>query len=169
MLIRPVESRDLAPICELTNHYIVNTVVHFAYEPLRVDEFEKMWIDTRDRYPWLSAEVEGRFAGYAKAGSWRSRTAYSWSSEVGIYMRQEFHGRGLGKTLYRALIDECRDRGFHSLIGGITLPNAPSVRLHESLGFAHVGTVKDAGFKRDAWHDVGFWQLLLRSRDHQPA
>ena len=169
MLIRPVEPRDLKPICELTNHYITNSSIHFAYEPMRVDEFEKMWRDSRDQYPWLTAEIDGRFAGYAKAGVWRTRTAYSWTCEVGIYMLREFHGRGLGKALYQALIDACRTRGFHSVIGGITLPNASSVRLHESLGFAHVGTVKDAGFKRGSWHDVGFWQLVLRSDDHRPA
>ena len=43
----------------------------------------------------------------------------------------------------------------------IALPNQPSVRLHERHGFTPVGMLRNAGFKLDAWHDVGFWQCVL--------
>jgi hypothetical protein len=46
-------------------------------------------------------------------------------------------------------------------MAGATLPNEGSVRLHESVGFIRTGTVKEAGYKFDRWHDVGFWQVPL--------
>ena len=46
-------------------------------------------------------------------------------------------------------------------VGGITLPNPASVRLHESLGFKHVGTFKEVGRKFDTWHDTSWWQVML--------
>ena len=73
----------------------------------------------------------------------------------------EARGQGHGRTLYRSLLDACVLRGFHSAVGGITLPNPASVRLHESLGFVAVGVFKAAGSKFDRWHDVGFWQRML--------
>jgi phosphinothricin acetyltransferase len=84
-------------------------------------------------------------------------------------MEADFRGRGVGAALYTRLLDDLRARGFHSAIGGVTLPNPASVRLHERLGFQPVGVVRQAGHKFGQWLDVGFWQLLLRDGDHQPA
>ena len=49
----------------------------------------------------------------------------------------------------------------HTVIGGIALPNAASVALHERLGFERVALFKQVGFKHDRWIDVGYWQKLL--------
>jgi len=45
--------------------------------------------------------------------------------------------------------------------GGIDMDNRGSIALHESLGFAFAGTVRQAGFKFGRWLDLGFWQLVL--------
>jgi L-amino acid N-acyltransferase YncA len=71
-------------------------------------------------------------------------------------------GRGLGTALYRTLLGELQRRGFHAAIGGIALPNAASVRLHERLGFRHAGTIPEAGWKFERWHDLGFWHAAAR-------
>lgn len=168
MLLRPTTPTDFPAIAALTNHFILHTATHFGYDPVTPDELEEQWRATVGTYPWLTAEVDGRFAGYAKASSWRSRAAYQWTAEAGIYVEEEFRTRGVGKALYRALVEELRSRGFHSVVGGVTLPNPASARLHESLGFTFVGTFRDAGHKMGAWHDVGFWQLMLGDGKQKP-
>jgi phosphinothricin acetyltransferase len=170
MPTRPFTHADCAPAAALTNISITSTAIHFGTEPQDAAYFEKLWSTTRDRYPWVTATTDdGRFAGYAKAGVWRERAAYNWTPETGIYIDAAAQRKGLGKALYRALLGEMRQRGFHSAIGGITLPNEASVRLHESVGFVHVGTVKHAGWKLGAWHDVGFWQVMLHDASHTPT
>ncbi|MFN0132611.1 MAG: N-acetyltransferase family protein [Phycisphaerales bacterium] len=169
MLIRPTIEADLPAITSLTNTFIVATPIHFSFEPLPVAEMLHMWREGRDRYPWLTAEVDGRFAGYAKAGVWRTRAAYQWTAEAGIYVETDCRARGIGSALYAAIIDDLRRRGFHSVIGGVTLPNQASVKLHESLGFEFVGRFRHAGHKFGQWHDVGFWQLPLRDDTHHPS
>ena len=47
------------------------------------------------------------------------------------------------------------------MLGGIALPNAASVALHEKLGFRKVAELKEVGRKLDRWVDVGYWQLIL--------
>jgi L-amino acid N-acyltransferase YncA len=166
--IRPTHARDYAPIADLTNRYILHTSTHFGTMPLAVDDVRDLHQGAHGRYPWLTLDVRGAFAGYAKAGPWRTREAYSWTAEAGIYLTDDAIGKGLGARLYGALIDELRAAGFHSVIGGITLPNPASTRLHERLGFVHVGTFARAGHKMGRWHDVGFWQLMLREASHTP-
>ncbi|MBL9150286.1 MAG: N-acetyltransferase [Phycisphaerae bacterium] len=159
--IRTVEDSDWPAIADLTNHYIEHTAIHFGYDPVTPNELRELWWPKRDLYPFLVAADGTRFLGYAKAGVWRERAAYKWTAEVGVYVARDTQGAGVGTRLYQALIDACRERGFHSLVGGITLPNEPSVRLHERVGFVKVAHFAHAGYKFGAWHDVGFWQVKL--------
>ncbi|MBC7772191.1 MAG: N-acetyltransferase [Pyrinomonadaceae bacterium] len=166
MLIRPVQESDFPAIATLTNKYIVGSSVHFGYEPVTAEELCQSWRKNAPRYPFLVSEERGAFTGYAKAGVWRERAAYGWTAEVGIYVEPTIHRKGVGRVLYQRLFDIMREQGFHSAIGGITLPNDASIRLHENMGFKSVGTVRQAGWKLGAWHDVAFYQLLLRQADH---
>ena len=111
--------------------------------------------------PWLVLEVDGSIAGYAYATRWRVRPAYRSSVESSIYLDPAFAGRGLGRLLYGALLDELRRRELHLVIGGIALPNENSIALHEKLGFRKVAHFSEVGMKFGRWTDVGYWELKL--------
>jgi phosphinothricin acetyltransferase len=113
-------------------------------------------------HPWLVDERDGAILAYAYASELRTRAAYRWSTESSVYVAEPAQGRGLGRALYAALLGVLARQRFVAVFAGITLPNAPSVRLHESLGFVPVGSLPRVGFKHGAWHDVGFWRLQLR-------
>ena len=97
--------------------------------------------------------------GYAYAGRFRERAAYGQATESTIYLRHGLEGKGLGGPLYAELIRRTFARGFRHMIGAIALPNEPSVRLHERLGFAPAGRLVRIGYKLGRWIDVGNWQL----------
>lgn len=167
--IRLAGADDFAAIAAITNHYIRTTAIHFGYEEVQADELRTLWREHEDVHPWLVSETGGAVAAYAKSGVFRARTAYRWTAEIGIYVENRHLGTGLGLPLYARLIAVLRAQGFHSAIGGIALPNEPSVRLHEKLGFRHCGTIARAGRKFDRWHDVGFWQLALQPDGQVPG
>src|SRR5690349_1627677 len=126
--IRAASDPDFQTITEITNHYIATTSIHFAHELLADGELAAHWHHTRARYPWLVAvDNEDAVVGYAKAGVWRERAAYAWSSEVGLYVAPAAHGRGIGRALYSELLRQLTERGFRSAIAVITLPNDPSI------------------------------------------
>ncbi|HEX6810082.1 MAG TPA: GNAT family N-acetyltransferase [Planctomycetota bacterium] len=166
--MRLVTANDFPAIAAITNHYIRTTAIHFAYDDVTADELRSLWRQHEAMYPWLVAETAGAVAGFAKSGAFRTRTAYHWTTETGIYLAPEQRGRGLGRLLYTRLLAVLRAQGFHSAIGGIALPNDVSVRLHENLGFEPCGVVRRAGRKFDRWHDVGFWQLALQPAAEAP-
>ena len=168
MAIRPAKHDDFTAIAAITNHYITTSSIHFGYEPVTDAELRAMWERYRDRYPWLVTEDAGHVLGFAKAGVWRERAAYNWTTEVGLYVADAARGRGLGRALYDALLAECQTRGFRSAVAGITLPNPASIALHERCGFSRVGTFVDAGYKQGAWHAVEFWQKRFKTGPEGP-
>jgi phosphinothricin acetyltransferase len=124
---------------------------------------------TLSLWPWLVAEDEGKVLGYAYASQHRTRASYRWAVDAGIYIDAAAHGRGVGRALYTSLIAMLRDQRFRTVYGGITLPNAKSIALHEAMGFQLIGIYRNVGFKNGAWRDVGWWGLDLGARDGVPA
>ncbi|MBI3367176.1 MAG: N-acetyltransferase [Burkholderiales bacterium] len=101
-----------------------------------------------------------RFAARRRAAS---RPAIRASSGVGmsIYIQRDQRGQGLGRRLLQALIDRANERDVHVMMGGIDVDNAGSIALHRQLGFAHVGTARQVGFKFGRWLDLAFYQRVL--------
>jgi phosphinothricin acetyltransferase len=112
-------------------------------------------------HPWLVAEAGGEVVGYAYACQYMDRPAYRWAAGVSVYLTEAQRGQGLGTRLYEALFERLRRQRFQIACAGITLPNQPSVALHERLGFTAVGVSRRIGWKAGAWRDVGWWQLEL--------
>ncbi|MEP7121399.1 MAG: N-acetyltransferase family protein [Byssovorax sp.] len=161
MLIRAARESDFDAVAEVTNHYIRETAIHFGSDPVTPAELRDAWWSHREMYPFLVAEVEGRFAGFSKAGSFRERAAYAWITETTVYVAPGMERKGAGKALYTRLFAILREQGFETAIGGIALPNEASVLLHESMGFVKIAHVAKAGWKLGRFHDLGFWQRDL--------
>ena len=161
-MIRPVQLSDADQISEIYNHYVTETVITFEEDLVSSQEYRKRIQNVLDQgMPWLVAELEGRIVGYAYAGKWRERVAYKHSVESAVYVAHDLVGQGTGSSLYSALLDELEKLEIHCVLGGIALPNAASVQLHERLGFEKVAHHREVGRKFDQWIDVGFWQLQL--------
>ncbi|MGH8496521.1 MAG: arsinothricin resistance N-acetyltransferase ArsN1 family B [Gammaproteobacteria bacterium] len=158
--IRSASLDDATAVCEIYNHYVLNSVITFEEDPVSPGEMARR-IDSDIRKPWLVAEQNGKLVGYAYAMPWKERVAYRFSAESTIYMAHGHAGQGLGTELYRALIEELRNLGIHCVIGGIALPNAVSIALHERLGFEKVAQFREVGWKHGKWIDVGYWQLTF--------
>ena len=124
--------------------------------------------ETTVRWPWLVCEIDGAPAGYAYGSGHHERAAYRWAIDVTVYVDPAHHRRGVGRALYSQLLALLTAQGYHEACAGITLPNPPSVGLHESLGFRPVGVYREIGFKHGRWWDVGWWQRTLRPRQPGP-
>jgi L-amino acid N-acyltransferase YncA len=166
--IRLATADDADDVLAIYGPVVRDTAVSFELEPPSREEMSQRIRSTLERTPWLVAEEGRPVWGYAYAGPFRARPAYQWTTEAAVYVHPGHRGKGVGRALYTALLAALRSAGYRSVVGGITLPNAASVALHESLGFRPVGAFKAAGFKLGGWHDVGFWQIELRG-DEPPA
>lgn len=163
--LRVALPRDAEAVSAIYAPVVRDTAISFELEPPDSGEMRHRIEITLDRFPWLVAEKEGRVCGYAYAARHRERAAYAWSVDVSVYVADDSRRRGVGRALYAALLSVLARQGFHRAYAGITLPNASSVALHESLGFAFLGRYREVGWKLGAWHDVGWWERPLSTSD----
>jgi L-amino acid N-acyltransferase YncA len=157
--IRSATTADAPTIAAIYRPYVEDSAISFEASAPDAKEVARRM--TAAALPWLVAVRDGTVVGYAYAGAHRSRAAYRWSVDVSVYLADSERRRGTGRALYTRLFALLRELGYVRAYAGITLPNPASVGLHEAMGFTLVGIYHRVGFKRGAWHDVGWWQLAL--------
>lgn len=166
--IRPAVRSDAAALLAIYAPYVVGSAFTFELEAPSVAEFSDRIEQVSAKTPWLVCEREGMVAGYAYASEHRSRKAYQWSVEVSVYVREVFRKQGVARELYGILFARLQELGYFNAYAGISLPNGPSIALHESLAFEAIGVYRSIGYKLGAWHDVGWWQLQLQPYIENP-
>ncbi len=157
--IRTATPADAAAVAAIYNWYVEHTVITFEVEPVPADEMRQRIEAVLAAHEWLVLARGGELLGYAYAGRFHARAGYRYTAESTIYLRHGLEGQGFGTPLYSELLRLTFARGYQQLIAGIALPNEPSVRLHEKLGFVKVGHLARVGRKFERWIDVGHWQL----------
>ena len=160
-LIRDVLPEDAGQICKIYNHYVSHTIITFEEEPVTEIEIKQRIEKTILKFPWIIYANQGEILGYAYASEWKSRSAYKHSVESTVYLKKGYENHGIGSILYDKLIQKLRGTNIHAVIGGIALPNATSVALHEKFGFEKIGQFNEVGYKFNQWIDVGYWELIF--------
>ncbi|MDO5894834.1 GNAT family N-acetyltransferase [Agrobacterium sp. Azo12] len=166
LIVRDATEADLSAIMDIYNDAVLNTTA--IWNDTVVDLENRLnWFKARKdkRYPVLAAELDGKCVGYASYGDWRAFDGFRRSMEHSVYVHKEARGTGAGKTLMQELIRRARNNGVHVLIGAIEAENAASIRLHEKMGFRHVGRFEQVGIKFGRWLDLTCMELRLGEAD----
>ncbi|HIJ57131.1 MAG TPA: N-acetyltransferase [Deltaproteobacteria bacterium] len=161
-VIRLATDNDAEQIQAIYSPVVSDTAISFELKPPSVPEMRQRIMKTLARLPWLVCEQDGEIRGYAYASLHRTRAAYQWSIDVSVYVHENARRTGVGRAVYGSLCKLLAMQGFYNAYAGITLPNPASVGFHESMGFQPVGVYRAVGYKLGKWHDVGWWQLVLR-------
>ena len=161
-MIREVCVRDAQEIVDIYNYYIENTNITFEESILSAEDMKQRIEEKLEHNnPWIVYEENGKVIGYAYLGTWRDRSAYRFSKESSVYVKEDMKGNGIGTLLYKELIKLAKERGIHAIIASITCPNELSFKLHEKLGFEKMAEYKVVGYKNDTLLDVAFYELLI--------
>ena len=157
------EARHSQAILDVFNEAIANSTALYDYKPRAIESMVAWFaIKRQNNYPVIGLESDaGELLGFASYGAFRPHAAYKYSVEHSIYIHKDHRGKGLGAVLLPALIREAQARDVHIMVGGIDASNEASIALHEKFGFAHSGTVREAGFKFGRWLDLAFYQKIL--------
>lgn len=160
--IHPATEADLPAILAIYNDAVANTTAIWNDTLVDLDN-RRQWMQARlaGNNPVLVAERADEVIGYATYGDWRAFDGFRQTKEHSVYVRSDRKGGGAGTLLMQALVLTARERGVHVLVACIEAGNAASIRLHEKLGFRHVGTFAEVGQKFGRWLDLTCMELRL--------
>jgi L-amino acid N-acyltransferase YncA len=169
MKVRDATEHDAEACAAIYAPYVTDTTATFEYEPPSPAEMARRIAAAQRAHAWVVLEDDGRVVGYAHAGPYKERAAYRWSSEVSVYLEMGRRRSGRGRMLYGALFERLAERGFRTLVAGMTLPNDASEGLHRAMGFEPIGIFRRVGWKHGQWRDVAWAQRSLGADDGPPV
>jgi L-amino acid N-acyltransferase YncA len=159
--IRKATLKDLPAITDIYNEAIRNTTATFDTTEKTVDQ-QKEWFDKHgDKHPIIVAVDGIEVIGWASMSAWSDRCAYANTAEGSIYVRAGQRGKGVGRQLSVAILKAAREAGLHTAILRIAEGNDASIKLAESLGFKHIGVMKEVGHKFGKLLDVYIMQIIF--------
>lgn len=161
--LRTCVPSDIREITEIYAHAVLHGTASFE---LRAPDSEEMARRQQDLlsggYPYFVAVSGREVLGYAYAGPYRTRPAYRHTVEDSVYVRPDAQRRGIGLALLQRLVQEAESRGFRQMVAVIgDSANRGSIRLHECVGFAHIGVLHSVGWKHGRWLDSVLMQRTL--------
>jgi L-amino acid N-acyltransferase YncA len=157
-MIRPAAPADAPAIAAIWNHYILNTTVTFNPVPKSAAEVTAL---TRSPHAFLVAEEAGRLLGFARHFQFRTGQGYARTAEHTILLDPDATGRGHGRALLAAILDDAAARGIGAMIAGVSAENPAGLAFHAAMGFATVGRLPDVGWKEGRWLDLVLMQKRL--------
>lgn len=163
MIIRDATAADVPAITAIYAHHVRTGTGTFEEDPpSEADMAARLARVQGQGWAWLVAEHAGQVQGYAYYAQFRDRSAYRFTAEDSIYVRDDVRGMGVGKALVQALLDRAAAQGFRQMLAVIgDSENVGSIGLHAALGFRPVGTMKAVGLKFGQWVDVVTMQRAL--------
>ena len=165
--IRPSRDEDLPAICAIYGHHVLHATGTFETVPPTEAEMAARRADVLAKgLPYLVVEVEGQVLGFAYCQWFKPRPAYRFSAEDSIYLHPDARGRGLGRQLLAALIEQAQQAGLRKLIAVIgDSANAASIGVHRSQGFEAAGVIRSCGWKFGRWLDIVLMEKTLGDGD----
>jgi phosphinothricin acetyltransferase len=166
-IIRALSDDDIAAVTAIYGHHVETSTASFETVAPSIETMAERFAKLREAdYPALVAvDADNHVMGFAYAGPYKPRAAYSHTVEDSIYIHPDYMGLGIGKALLTAIINQAHLRGYKQMmavIGGSD--NHGSINLHKALGFTYIGTAQNIGFKFNKMVDVVFMQLELGKR-----
>ncbi len=164
MELREATTADIPAITAIYAHHVRHGTGTFEEEPPDEADMAARIAKVQEAgCAWLTAADEaGQVLGYGYYAPFRERSAYRFTAEDSIYVRDDIRGQGVGKALVAALLAHAEARGIRQMIAVIgDSENIGSIGLHLSLGFRKIGVLKAVGMKFGRWVDVVQMQKSL--------
>ncbi len=136
VLLRRAQPEDAEAHVELWNAIGAERIYLMTERLART--VEEVRTQFRDADPlrtlWLVAEQDGQLVGGAglQRGVWKKNEH---TATLGIALRKEFRGRGIGEALLRSGLEWARSVGIRKVKLGVFATNDRAIALYRKLGF----------------------------------
>lgn len=174
--IRIARLEDSKEILDIYSYYVKNTAITFEYEVPSLEEFEMRMKKTLEKFPYLVAVKDNEVLGYAYTGTFKDRSAYDWSVEATIYLKNDSQKKGIGRLLYEELEKISKKQNILNINACIAYPeiedeflNRNSVEFHKYFGFKEVGIFHNSGYKFSNWYNMIWLEKIIGEHKKNPS
>lgn len=169
IVIRPATKQDCPAMLGIYAYYVRETVITFETEIPELAEFERRFDTFTAQFPWLVCEIGGETVGYSYAHKFHERSAYGWTAETTVYVKNGMQRHGIGRALYTCLLGILKLQGYCTAVGVIYVPNENSEALHKRFSFTKQSEIKNVGYKHGAWRDVAWYSAPIGDYPADPV
>lgn len=166
--VRTATPADAPAIWNIYRYYVEHTAISFEITVPTQEQIRHRIEKVLAAFPYLVAEENGQILGYAYAGPFIPREAYSHCAEVSIYITRENRRCGIGKKLYAELVSQLQKQGITQIYACIGLPeqedeylNNNSAEFHAHMGFQEVGRFRNSGKKFGRFYHMIWMEKLI--------
>ncbi|MCK4482739.1 GNAT family N-acetyltransferase [Candidatus Bathyarchaeota archaeon] len=160
--LRSVGVEDAKWITEVINTPEVAGYLGFIYPRTEheVEEQLKSAVKEEDRKR-IIAELDNTSVGYLDVGPEKGRTRHiAW---LGIYVKREYWGKGIGAALMREAIRVAKDYGCRRLMLSVFEGNERALKLYQKMGFTVESTLAESVYIDGQWRGNVIMGLNLAS------
>ena len=161
LTLNTIEEEDLPFLRDTINAPAVRAGLLYA-SPVNLDQerefYEEVVCDDDSVHLLICADGEAAGAiGFESEGE----VAAADTVEIGLFLAEEFWGRGYGTEAARLITDfACMQRGHHRVEARVRAGNEASERIWETLGFRHEATHREAAFHDGEFVDLERYAVL---------
>jgi L-amino acid N-acyltransferase YncA len=168
--VRDATPEDIPAIEAIYRPHVLRGLASFEEVPPDGAELARRHADIRSRgLPYVVAAQAGEVLGYGYCAPYRLRSAYRYTLEDSVFVKEAHLGRGIGSRLLGELIVRCERLDYRQLIAVIgDSANIASIALHARHGFLRAGTFRSVGYKFGRWVDSVQMQRPLGRGDLTP-
>ena len=154
MEFRIATIEDLPYIVEVYNSTIPGRMSTADIEPVTVSA-KKSWFEQHDQlHPIWIIEEHHQPVGWASLSKFHERPAYVHTAEAGIYLQEQFRGKGIGKKATKLLMEQAKQLGFKSLVALVFAHNTASRQILSHTGFSEWGHLPAVAVMDEQFYDL---------------
>jgi L-amino acid N-acyltransferase YncA len=161
LTFQPAVEKDLATMLELYNFYIVNTTATFDHGKITPEEFRQRIFIGHEKYGTYLIRLDKEMAGFCFLTQYRKKAAYDRTAEIGLYLKPEFTGKGIGDKTVAFLEKSAVSEGIRVIIASISGENTASLKLFQKMGYEKCAHYKQVGEKFCRFVDVIDYEKIL--------
>jgi L-amino acid N-acyltransferase YncA len=142
------------------NYYVGTSFAAYPENTLPESFFAKLQEMTTG-YPAYVIKVGDEVAGFCFLRPYSPFSTFKESAEITYFIKQDFTGRGIGKTVLDRLESDAAKMGIRNILASISSRNEQSIRFHEKHGFKQCGRLEATGKKFGEYFDVIWMQKRI--------
>lgn len=152
---------DLDIILDIYNYYIKNTTVLFDYDKITTEELKSRIFINNNIYKTYLVYLDNEIAGFCFLTQFRNKMAYEKTVEIGLYLKSQFTGKGLGVKVVKYLENIARRNKFELIIASISGDNTQSIKLFRNLEYKQCAHYKGIAIKFERKVDIVDFQKTI--------